>query len=246
MGMPLLLIGAAGGKWLPQSGAWMHLINQAFGLLMLAVAIWLLSRILPGQIILTLWSLLSIMTGILIGALDFNAKTLKARLQQGVGFIVLLYGIVMLVGASLGNTHPLRPLENLQSSSAFSVEKNHPSFLLTKSLPETQALITKAAKQQNKPILLDFYANWCTTCQALDAQLFSQPAVINALSHFTLIRADITEQNKAQHALQKHYQVIAPPAMLFFNRQGQLMPEMTLFGYINQKDFLQHLEHMTE
>lgn len=253
MGIPLLLIGIAGGKFLPKVGHWMGVINKIFGVLMLAVAIWLLSRILSGQMILALWAVLAIITGITMGAFNFSAKVLRARLLQGIGFTLLLYGSILLIGASMGNTNPLNPLAHpgwYQSDTTKTaddhVKTTHPTFTAANNLKELSQMLAAAAKAPSKPILVEFYADWCIACKELDANVFSKPEVIEALSHFIVLRADVTNQDTQHQALQKHFHVIAPPTMLFFDKDGQPLPKMTLIGSISAKDFMKHLRSIRQ
>lgn len=212
MGTPLLLIGISAGKWLPKAGHWMNGVKTFFGVLLLAVAIYLASRILPGAVVMLLWSSLLIFVGIYSGAFN-KALSNFAKLQQGFGLMSLVYGLLILIGASMGNTNPLQPLTGLQATananSNFSVET-------VSTVSEVQQAIAKA---KGKPVMLDFYADWCTSCQIMESTTFKDPQVEAALKNFIVLKVDITANNAQDKALLRQYGVVAPPTFLFLTKR---------------------------
>ncbi len=229
MGTPLLVIGTSAGKWLPAAGNWMNAIKALFGILFLAVAIQLLSRIVPGSLSMALWSFLLIFSGIYAGALTYSS-THWEKLCQGIGIILLGYGLLILIGCSMGNTNPLQPLTSAGATTTAKI----PS-LKNQSLSTIQAAINHAA---GSPVLLDFYADWCTSCKVMEETIFKNPKVLQALSHFDLIKIDITDNTPANREIMRHFKIIAPPTYLFFNAHGQELNAQRVVGEIDAQAFL--------
>lgn len=235
MGLPLLLIVTSGAKWLPKTGHWMIVVKAALGVLLLGMAILMLSRILPGSVVLFLWALLLIGCAVYMGALNNGTLNKGAKLWRGLGVAVLVYGIMLMIGAALGNNDPLQPFGNknpTMTSLAFQPIK--------KTSDLTQAFAT--AKTQNKPVLLDFYADWCISCKEMDHNTFAKANVQDALKNFIVLRADITNDDAADQELLHQYNVIAPPTILFFNPDGAELKNLRIIGEKGPQQFLQRLQ----
>lgn len=239
MGLPLLLIGTAGGKLLPKAGAWMNTIRSVFGVLFIAMAILTLSKILPGSMSLTLWACLLIICAIFLGAFS-TAKSGWAKAWKGFGLICFTYGILMLTGAAQGNSDPFQPIAMAATS-----RTSFPSFVIVRNQSQLDQALNQA-RLQNKPVFLDFYADWCMSCQALDRTTFKNPAVQAELTNFVAIRANITSNNDDIRAMMREFNVVAPPTLLFFNRQGRLIPRFTLVGTVNPPELLNILQASSE
>lgn len=222
MGLPLLLIGTAGGKLLPKAGAWMNSIRSIFGILFISLAIWTLSRILPGSFSLTLWACLLVICAIFLGAFS-TPKSGWAKTWKGLGLVCFTYGILMLTGAAQGNSDPFQPIALASSS------RQAPEFIVVYNQAQLQQALNQA-RQQNKPVMLDFYADWCVSCQEMDRYTFRNAKVRKALANFVAIRANITESNSDSRGLMQKFNIVGPPSLLFFNRQGQLLPQSTIVG----------------
>lgn len=233
IGTPLLIIGAVGPRLLPRTGSWMNSIKCFFGLLMLAVAIWMLSRILSPKTITSLWGALAIGTGVMMGAFSVTHGKIRLLVKFS-GILVFSYGIFIIAGALHGSTSALKPLKKTPSSQAIITQL---PFIRVTSLSQLQAELEKA-KQQQRPAMVDFFADWCVTCHRMDATLFANDAVIAALKPYVLIRADVTRNDAENQALQQHFQVIAPPTILFFNPAGQEISTARIVGDISVKKFL--------
>lgn len=227
MGVPLLLIGISAGKLLPKAGVWMTAFEKLFGIILLGAAIWMLSRVIPGPLALCLWGALFMMSGIYC---YFAVK--RHYGLQGTGLVALVYGIILLVGASLGNSDPLHPWENTH------LQKEQPAFILIRNSMELQKAFLQA-KQQKKPIILDFYADWCVSCVKMDREVFNQPKVQQALQTYMVLRADITANTPFDQSLLERFHLIAPPSMLFFNAEGVLVKQME--GEVDAEAFLKSL-----
>lgn len=223
MGTPLLLIGTSAGKWLPSTGSWMNAVKGFFGVMLIAVAIYLMARIIPASITLMLWACLFIFSGIYSGALTYS-QTNKEKFCQGIGLILLGYGALMLIGASMGATNPLQPLALTHTA-----KSAPPAFTSTSA--QTLATVEQAIAENNgMPIMLDFYADWCASCKVMEAMVFTDPKVAAALSQFKVIKIDVTKNNTDDKELMKHFSVVAPPTFIFFDKRGKQLPRQQLVG----------------
>lgn len=234
MGTPLLLIGTSAGQWLPKAGNWMGAVKSFFGVLLLAVAIYLSSRILPDIVTMLMWASLLVFSGIYAGAL-LPARTTQQKCGQSLGILLFVYGLLILVGGSMGSTNPMQPLTGMFNLPA-SVEK------LPAIKVKTLAEIEKAIKNTKKPVMIDFYADWCVSCQVMESSTLADPRVLNVLKDFNVLKVDLTENNQDNKAIMSHFNVIAPPTFLFFSAQGQALETLTLVGEVSTEDFLNQLQ----
>lgn len=228
MGLPLLLIGGFGPRLLPQTGRWMVTIKQVLGMMLLAMAVWMLSRIMPDHITMLAWALLALGTGVALGALN-NAATWLGYLQKALGLIALAYGIVLLIGAWQGQTNPLQPLRRITTH----------NDLLFKRITRPDDVYQALKTHPNKPVLLDFYAKWCVSCQEMDARTFSDPRVRQTLQSYTLLRADITKNTHQDQLLMQHFHVVAPPTLIVLDTTH---PPKTIVGFVTARELLRHLK----
>lgn len=238
MGTPLLLIGMSAGKWLPKAGHWMNTVKTFFGVLLLAVAIYLLGRILPSPLVMALWASLLVFSGIYCGALS-PAHSKQAKFGQGLGILLLVYGLLVLVGASMGGSNPLQPLTGLRVTAAAEGKHLGSSHEVIKTVDEAQQAITKA---RGKPVMIDFYADWCSSCKLMEATIFKDPRVEKALKDFVILKVDITANNKHDKALLNLFNVVAPPTFLFLNKNGDEQENLRLVGEASANKFLQQLQ----
>ncbi len=240
MGAPLLLIGASAGRILPRAGAWMDAVKAVFGVLMLAVAIWLLERVLPSTVILLLWSALLIISAIYMGALERIAEGASGwrKLWKGLGILLLGWGLLMLIGASAGKSDPLAPLAGF-GVGGDSAEETHLEFRIIKGVDGLETALAQA-KAANQPVMLDFYADWCIACKELEKYTFTDKGVQDALAGTMLIQADVTQNDAADQALLKSLGLIGPPALLFFDRNGNEVKNARLVGFVPPEDFTPH------
>jgi thiol:disulfide interchange protein DsbD len=237
MGLPLLLIGSSAGALLPRAGAWMESVKRFFGVLMLGVAIWIVSPLLPLSVQMGLWAALLILSAMFLHALDGlppNASGWR-RLWRGVGVLLLLLGAAYLVGALSGARDILRPLAGLGRVPAEAESATSLPFVRVKSLAELEARIAAAA---GKPVMLDFYADWCVSCKEMERFTFSDPQVQARLKQVVLLQADVTANNDDDKALLKRYSLFGPPATLFFDARGQEMNDYRVTGFQNAAQFL--------
>jgi thiol:disulfide interchange protein DsbD len=244
MGVPLLLLGASAGKLLPKAGNWLNSTKAVFGVIMLAVAVWMLSRILPGNVIMMLWATLLIFPAIYLSAIDplpENSSGWK-KLWKGLGLMMLAYGLILLIGFSLGNSNPLKPLQGLGVSTAQAAEPGL-SFERVASIAALEARINLAAAN-HQPVMLDFYADWCISCKEMEAYTFADPRVKQALKGYVLLQADVTNNSDDDKALLAKYQLIGPPAIVFFGLDRQEKTAHRVIGYQDGETFIKSLQRV--
>ena len=245
MGAPLLAVGAAQGKFLPKAGAWMVAVKSAFGFMMLGLAIWMLSRILPGSVTLALWAALIFMIGVFMGGLTTltSESSVSQRLGKGLGFLAIIYGLLLFLGALTGGSNPLKPLATVSfgNGGVIVAEEKHLEFQRIKTVDELDREIAAAASQ-GKTAMLDFYADWCVSCKEMEAYTFTDTSVQAALSNTVLLQADVTANDNADQALLKRFGVFGPPTIIFFGTDGQQRHGYEVVGYMKAKDFIDHLQ----
>jgi len=242
MGAPLIVFGVSAGKLVPKAGAWMNAIKAVFGVGLLALAIWMLERILPGSVIMLLWGALAISCGIYMGALDRLDSTVSGwkRLWKSMGLVLLVLGATEIVGAAAGGDYWLRPLESLRMGSSESSAQKHVEFQRVKSLQELKQAVSLASAN-DEVTMLDFYADWCVECIRMERNTFPDESVSGVLQRFRLLQADVTDDDETDQELRKSFGIIGPPAILFFDREGVEMPAYRLVGYFEPEEFSAHL-----
>ena len=241
MGLPLLLIGTSAGKYLPKAGGWMEPVKAVFGVMLLALAIWFLERILEMPIILGLSGALLIGCAMFMGVFNPTSSA-WARCRQTLAWLLLVYGTLLLIGASAGSHSLIKPLQNVFVSSGQSgASKQHLEFEQIRGVQGLNAVLDRA-RIESKPVLLDFYADWCIACKELDAYTFTDNGVQSALNGFILIQTDVTENNQEDQELLSSLGLFGPPALLFYDTTGQEDKASRLVGFIEAPAFIQHIE----
>ena len=246
MGAPLLLVGAAQGKLLPKAGAWMVAVKSAFGFMMLGLAIWMISRVLPDEVTLALWGVLIFMAGVYLGGLTtLNSESPGVqKLGKGFGLLAIIYGVVLLVGSLAGSNSILRPLAALNTGGGAEVSQHELEFRRIKTTADLDAAITLAATQ-GKSAMLDFYADWCVSCIEMEKYTFTDTGVQNALSNTVLLQADVTANDDEDQALLQRFGVFGPPTIIFFGADGVQRHGYEVVGYMKAKDFAEHVRMAT-
>lgn len=237
MGIPLLLIGISADRILPKAGSWMTLIERLFGFVMLGIAIWMLSRMIPGPVTLILWAILLMVVAIYVG-LYFPLPKRMQWLAQGLAAAILTYGIILMIGAVKGNSNFFDPWGEFNGTHSTLNAKAY--FKIVRSMDELNQQLA-LAKNNNQPALLDFYADWCNSCVIMDRTVFSREDVQKILAHAVVLRADLTANNAFDQDLLKRFSVVGPPTIIFFNRQGQQLTSPRIIGEVSAEEFLAQL-----
>lgn len=244
MGLPLLLVGASAGKLLPRAGEWMNATKAVFGVIMLAVAVWMLSRILPAAVTMLLSAMLLIVPAIYLNAVEPLPRPASGwkKLWKGLGLMMLLFGAMQLIGLSAGNTNPLQPLAGLAVGGE-TPAKTGIRFQRVRSIAELEQTLQQAkAKQQW--VMLDFYADWCVSCKEMEAYTFTDAQVKQQLKDFVLIQADVTENNADDKALLQRFNLVGPPGIVFFDPAGQERGNKRVIGYQDAATFVNTLKQL--
>ena len=224
MGTPLLLIGASAGKLLPKAGRWMNTVKYIFGIILLGLAVHLLARVVSPTTSMLLWTALFIAAG--IGLKPFVTPTNGiAMLKQAVGCMLIIYGGFILYGANTGHTNPWHPLRASEENKILS-EK-----VVTTLAAAKEVLAQAAAEQQ--PVLVDFYATWCESCQQIEKNVLRNPALARLANRFTLMQVDLSKNDTHSQDLLKYFNVVAPPTFLFYDSQGQEVTDLRWVGELD-------------
>lgn len=238
MGIPLMLIGISAGKWLPKAGPWMDLVKSFFGMILLAVAIYLLSRILPFPLVAILWAALFIFAGVYWSPFKNLPRSFPTLIQHGVSLALVSLGLITLSNVFIPVPNSLKLVTSTSNSSSGA----NSSLPMQKVL--TQEELHQAVKKaKGRPILIDFYADWCIACKAMEASTFKDPRVTQKLRDFVILKVDLTS-NKESKVLLQQLNVIAPPTFLFLNKSGNELKNLRLVGEVGPEQFLAQLNQV--
>lgn len=233
MGTPLLVVGASAGKLLPKAGAWMDTVKKLFGVMMLAVAAWMLARVVPERFSLVLWAIPALICTWILWT-HTRKRSASTWIARVAGAAAGLYGIALIAGFALGSTDPLAPL------TASATAKQHElAFRPIKSVADLQREIT-LAKSEGRTVLVDFSAKWCVSCKEMEKYTFTDQAVKTALDRTVLLRADVTDNDADDQALLKHMGIIGPPTIAFYGLNGQERANYRVVGFMKAPDFASH------
>jgi len=250
MGIPLLLLGISAGALLPKAGAWMKSIQQFFGVLLLAVAIWLISPVITEVAHMLLWAALLIISAIYLHALDPlpNQASGFSKFLKGIGVIALLTGVALLIGVLSGSRDILQPLGKFNFSATISSVQPAETALNTgEALPfkqvKTVAALDELIQQsRGRYVMVDFYADWCISCKEMERFTFTDPQVRKRLENVELVQINVTEGTPDDAELLKRFKLFGPPGILFFDKQGIEIPDIKIIGYLDKKDFVTVLD----
>lgn len=247
MGVPLLLLGASAGALLPKAGPWMEAIKQFFGVLLLAVAIWLISPVINEAVHMLLWAALLIISAIYLHAIDPLPDRASGfrKFLKGVGVISLLVGIALLIGVLSGSRDVLQPLSKFNAAASTNGgtgdlaygAQGHIPFERVKTIAELDERIIQAASN-NQYVMVDFYADWCISCKEMERFTLSDDKVKARLKDVILLQVDVTHGTADDLALLKRFNLFGPPGILFIDRQGNEIQDIRIIGFLNKTDFL--------
>lgn len=239
MGLPLLLIGTFGSHILPRAGHWMNRVKEAFGVMLLVVAVWLVQRLLPTSMTLVLWAVLFIGVGLHLGALR---RTIHGGLVtlQTVGIAMLAWGLLLLVGAAQGQgslIHPLSGFVGSTSSAELAPTESTSSFQRINTRAELESIMGSG-----QPVMLDFYADWCISCIVMEEEIFSTSQVQKLRENIRFIQLDVTDFSPEHQKVLDELDLIGPPAVLFFTGDGEEIKSARVVGEIGLSGFLDNIE----
>ncbi len=244
MGLPLLLIGVGAGKFMPRPGGWMDTLTKVFGAVMIAIAIWMLSRIVPESVNMLLWALFFMISGTYMGAFEplEAAKRSWNALFKALGIVSMVYGVLLFVGMSSGSSSLLTPLDQFAKadSAVVIVEEKGEAFQVIHSSAELDAILDA---NRDKTVMLDFSAEWCSSCKEMEHITFSDADVKAKMHEFVLVQADVTANSKEEKALTKRFGLYGPPGILFF-KNGEEVKNARIIGYQPPEKFLAHLNRL--
>ena len=243
MGIPLLIAGTLGGKFLPKAGAWMVGVQKFFGIIMLGVAVWLIERILPGSIVLALYSTLLLITAFIMGIHVWKKQNKPQKIFKIPAILLAIYAALLLIGAIQGHTDPLAPLAKPPKliNGVDPISGLH--FINVHNVAEVKRALIEA-KVNHKLVMLDFYAKWCVSCNEMEYTVFRNLHVKQLLSHFILLKADVTKSTKQVKNIEDYFNVVAPPTFVFFNRQGHILKGYQLVGSMTATAFSKYLANL--
>jgi thiol:disulfide interchange protein DsbD len=233
MGAPLLAVGVASRSLLPKVGPWMEGVKKAFGVMLLAVALWMITPVIPPMAVMLGWAALLLFSAIFLHAIDPLPPQAKGwqRFWKGVGVVLLLAGAAILVGALAGSRDPLQPLSVLRAQAGAAV--NVPQFEKVNSIAELDARLA----QTDRPVMLDFYADWCVSCKEMERFTFSDTRVAERMGQMLLLKADVTANNDEHKALLKRFGLFGPPGIIFFDGEGKEREGMRVVGFMKAEPF---------
>jgi thiol:disulfide interchange protein DsbD len=237
MGVPLLVLGATEGRLLPKSGAWMTEVKTFFGFLLLFVGAELLTRLTSAPVALALYGLCTAALGLWLWRLG-HARNGVGLLVRAASFCALVFAAALMVGATAGGDDPLRPLASLSNQEQ--AAKPTP-FVRIKTSADLDREIALAV-QEGKPLMLDFYADWCVSCKVMERHVFRRPDVATRLAGLRLVQADVTANDAEDRELMKRFALMGPPSIIFFDRHGKELSQARLVGEKDAEGFLAHLD----
>jgi len=243
MGVPLIAIGTSAGKFMPKPGVWMDNIKSIFGVMLIGISIWMISRILDENISMMLWGALAVFIAVNIGALEpIRGRCIRCHRanKKALGIIILLYGMSLLLGGMAGAKdalHPLNPFLPSQVQGVTAIAQ-HKKFERITSVEELDAIL---AESKGKKVMVDFYADWCTACKELEEKTFSDESVKTAMDGYVLVQVNLTANDDAAKAISSKYGIFGPPAILFFDENGVRQKDADIVGFKEPQEFIKYL-----
>ncbi len=247
MGLPLLLIGAGAGKFMPRPGGWMDTLTHVFGAVMLAIAIWMLSRILPDEATMILWAIFFMFSAVYMGALEplEAGKRGWHAMTKAIGVLFIVYGALLFTGALSGSTSMFTPLDQFTNKSTTvvqgeAIQGSANNWIVIHSSTELDAVLQA---NKDKTVILDFSAEWCSSCKEMEHVTFADERVKAKMTEFVLVQADVSENSDQERELTKRFGLFGPPGILFF-KDAEELKHARIIGYRPPEEFLAHLNKL--
>jgi len=242
MGLPLLLVGAGAGKFMPRPGGWMTTVSQTFGVVMLALAIFMLGKVVYPGVTMFLWSALFMGTALYMGVFDNSSSRhgIKKMIQL-LAFVSLIYGASLFIGLISGSRSILHPFDTFTSGKAVNSTLQDSEKHIAKN-GYTIDKLQKEVEASDKLVIVDFRKKSCASCDELETFTFPDPAVIEELKRFTLITVDVTDNTDEEKALMKKYSAFGTPSIIFFDKNNTALPSKMLSGFVKADKFAEHLK----
>ncbi len=244
IGVPLIIIGVSEGKLMPKAGSWMDGVKSAFGVGLLAVAIIISDHLIPGPVVLVLWGVLMLVSGVYLGAFEPHHDTDWNKFWKAIGLVFVIAGILMLIGAARGNSDPLNPLQQKYSGVSSESSSSHSElpFVQATTVEEIMQQV-KLANAQGKTVMLDLYADWCVACEELAELTFPKPAVRKALSNTVWVQADVGDDSNLESLrILEHFKVMGLPSVMFFDLKGEEQTRQRVLGFLTEEDFVKRVK----
>lgn len=241
MGVPLIAVALFGSTLLPRSGPWLNSVKQAFAFGLLAVAIWLLERVIPGPVSLTLWSALAAGVAVQLGLFDRQPRQGLGRLAQTAALLLAIYSAAALLGALSGGSDPLRPLQSISTGSPAMTAAGSSYFQRTTEVATLRQQLDQA-KSQGQPAIVELSADWCISCKIMERDILNHPDVREGLDGFARIQFDVTDNTAQQRAWMTEHQLFGPPAFLFHDSAGAELLDLRIQGEVGRDVFMRHMQ----
>ena len=244
MGLPLLVMGASAGTLLPRAGAWMNGVKALFGLLLFATAWWMLAPVVPSWVEILGWSFLAVLSAVMLGAFQTSpvGHSLGAALRKALGLLLALLAIIWIIGLASGGRSLFQPLEHLgrAAQGTAGAVASKPVFEPIRTLAQLDRVLAASTR----PVMLDFYADWCVSCKEMETFTFTDPAVIQRMSQFQLLKADVTSNTSDDRALLKRFRLFGPPGIMFFAPGGRELKDIRVVGFQSATRFASTLDQV--
>ncbi|MEW6340086.1 MAG: protein-disulfide reductase DsbD [Pseudomonadota bacterium] len=244
IGIPLLLVGTFGARILPKSGHWMVAIQNALGVMLLAAALWFVYSLLPGWLLMILVALLLTACGMMLRAIDPLPPDAPGifRVGKALGVLLLVAGVTEFIGVASGNVDVLTPLGGVMRASSTGGNVDGKSTAQFETIRSNAELDQALQAARGRPVMVDFYADWCISCKELERFTFTDPRVVSEFAHWKLLRIDVTRNAAEDTAMLRRFGLFGPPALIFYDRDGRQQPDAQLAGFVGADAFLAHLK----